>query len=345
MLNLRLFLYVIFIITSAFISCNNTREETLSVCFAGDLLLDRGVREQIALRGTETLFGNTDTLLQSCDFAIANLECPVTRLRTPLNKQFIFRGEPQWLQAVANAGITHLTMANNHFNDQGRTGADSTAFYIRKYGMIPAGYGKNPCEACKPVILTKNKQKIAIFSNVQVPLENWFNLPGKSNACQQDIDALCREIQKFSEAFPGCPVIATLHWGIEYQAIPAIQQQKNAHALIDAGADAVIGHHPHVVQSIEIYRKKPVFYSLGNFIFDNQHPEAKKGIIVKIVFKGLHYNIIVYPFNIKQCSPYFMNEKECEKFYAKIFPYKKKKYLICKGSRWILPDTSITANH
>ena len=99
-------------------ACQHPSEECLSVAFTGDVLLDRGVRQQIQKKGIEHLFESVTPLFRSLDATVINLECPVTSVRSPLHKKYIFRAEPIWAEALAQAGITHATMANNHTRDE-----------------------------------------------------------------------------------------------------------------------------------------------------------------------------------------------------------------------------------
>ena len=117
----------------------NLPGDTLHIVVAGDLLLDRGVRQRIAQVGVDGLFTpSIDSLFLASDYVIANLECPVTAIRERVYKRFIFRGEPEWLPALHRHGITHLDLANNHSIDQGRNGLMDTQEQVRKAGMVPA---------------------------------------------------------------------------------------------------------------------------------------------------------------------------------------------------------------
>ena len=123
-------------------------QETIKLLFVGDLLLDRGVRERIEHAGIESLFTNSiDSVFSENDIVVANLECPATEIEEPINKKYIFRAEPGWLNTLTEHGITHLNLANNHSMDQGRDGLIDTDKNIRDNGMIPLGFGINVKEA------------------------------------------------------------------------------------------------------------------------------------------------------------------------------------------------------
>ncbi|MDR0799603.1 MAG: CapA family protein [Dysgonamonadaceae bacterium] len=282
-------------------SCTKN-DEPLTICFTGDLLLDRGVREQIEHKGVDALFESVAPLFRQSDAVVVNLECPVTERIAPVNKRFIFRAEPQGLPALKKAGITHAALANNHTNDQGRDGLKDTYNHLKNNDLIPVGAGKNAEEAAKPVIIEKGRMKVAIFNSVLVPLENWMTLSDYFSINQQSAGELCENIRNFKQKNKTCYAVAVLHWGVEYQPQPTADQRFQAHQLIDAGADAIIGHHPHVLQSVEYYRDKPIFYSLGNFIFDSSRPVANEGLIAELIFSKNNIAVKTHSYKIIKCK-------------------------------------------
>jgi poly-gamma-glutamate capsule biosynthesis protein CapA/YwtB (metallophosphatase superfamily) len=266
----RLLFAVAIIIVSAFYSGCRQQDNSIRIYFVGDLLLDRGVRKQINVRGVAPLFEKIKPLFERADVVVANLECPVTKLPSPVNKKYIFRADPEWLQAVKQSGITHLVMANNHTYDQGRTGIKETAEHLIQSDLIPVGYGTNQDDACKPTLIEKNGILVALFSSVLLSLENWSYLPDSVGVCQATVEDLKNRIKAFKIANADYKIIVILHWGAEFQETPLFEQRQQAEELVDAGADAIIGHHPHVIQPKSIYKGKPIFYSIGNFVFDQE---------------------------------------------------------------------------
>lgn len=264
-------------------SCNHNNNK-LSICFTGDVLLDRGVRKEIERNGISSIFSQVRSLFLSSDAVVINLECPVTSCVSPLNKKYIFRAEPEWLPVLRQNGITHAAMANNHIMDQGRDGIADTYLNLIKSNITPVGYGNNQMEACKPCFIVKNKTRVALFNSLLLPVENWVCLEQEKGICQASIERLCEQIKETKSRYPDCWVVMILHWGIEFQKNPTLLQRKSAHRLVDAGADAIIGHHPHVIQEEEIYKGKTIFYSLGNCIFDQKGEDRTKGLIVNLIF-------------------------------------------------------------
>lgn len=280
-----------------------TETQSFSVCFAGDVLLDRGVRQQIERKGIAHLFEDVAPLFQQSDAVIVNLECPVTDFISPINKKYIFRGNPEWLSELKKSGITHAALANNHSMDQGRKGLDDTFKQLTNNDIQSIGYGNNQQEACEPVFIEKNGIEIAIYNSVTLPLENWVCLDDAPGVCQVSVSDLAKKIRETKREKPSCHIIVVLHWGLEFQQTPTPIQRKEGRLLIDAGADAVIGHHPHVIQTEEIYQGKAIFYSLGNFIFDQRTPETSKGLIVELQFENDSMQFKKYFVTIENCKP------------------------------------------
>ncbi len=291
---------IIFLMLAA---CQQPSEECLSIAFTGDVLLDRGVRQQIRKKGVEHLFESVTPLFRSVDATVINLECPITSVRSPLHKKYIFRAEPIWATVLSQAGITHVAMANNHTIDQGRNGLTDTNQYLLSSGITPVGYGDTSTQSCQPVLIKKGKIEVALYNSVALPLENWVYLENSPGICQQPIEELKEEITNFKRQNPKSYIVVILHWGVEYQPLPTLVQRKGAHSLIRAGADAIIGHHPHIIQKEEYYDGKPIFYSLGNFVFDQHKPETTQSLIVQLNFTTTECNVQLHPVVINHCKP------------------------------------------
>ena len=182
-------------------------------------------------------------------------------------------------------------------------GIEDTYNHLKNNGIIPIGAGADETEACRPVFIEKGKMKVALYNSVLVPLENWVYLSDAYGVCQTSPDELCEKIKQLRSVEKECYVVVILHWGAEYAASPLPEQRYAAHQLMDAGADAIIGHHPHVVQPIETYNGKTVFYSLGNFIFDSKREIANVGILAGLNFSKKGIVVKHYDYEIKQCVP------------------------------------------
>lgn len=278
--------------------------DSLSITFTGDILLDRGVRQFVEHRSVDKLFSPfVDSVFQSSDLVVANLECPATKIRQPAFKQYIFRAEPEWLQTLKAHGITHLNLANNHSVDQGRIGLADTKRNIQETGMIPVGAGDNMQEAAQPVLLASTPRNVYLLTSLQMPLENFSYLPDKTSVSHEDLDSLKTRVRQLKETDPCCYIIVSLHWGGEHTLKPVPLQRQQAHQLIDAGVDALICHHTHTLQTIEQYQGKPIYYSIGNFIFDQKKPINSKACLVKVTIKKESSHIETIPIVIRNCVP------------------------------------------
>ena len=278
---------------------------SLVITLTGDILLDRGVRHAIDKQGIDQLFSvGIDSVLQASDLVVGNLECPATQIKAPVFKQYIFRAEPEWLSDLKRHGITHLNLANNHSIDQGREGLMDTYQNIQKTGIVPFGAGRNMQEAIQPVLLSNSPRRVWLVASLQLALENYAHLPDHPCVSQQSIDALCRQIAQLRQDDPTCYIIVSLHWGWENHVEVVPRQRYDAHQLIDAGADCLVCHHTHTRQPMENYRGKPIYYGLGNFIFDPQRDINRHGAIVRLTITGSDAKAEEIPIVIKHCTPY-----------------------------------------
>ena len=275
-----------------------------SIIFTGDILLDRGVRKVIEHHGTNYLFDKSiDSILSKANIVVGNLECPATSIKAPMHKRFVFRGEPSWLAALRKHGFTHLNLANNHSIDQGRNGLMDTQENIAKAGMKAIGSGKNMDEAAEPVLLIEHPRKVWLIASLRMALENFAYLPNRPSVNMETTEAIAKRIRKIKKADPKAVVIVSLHWGAEHTSEPVPSQRLEAHRLINAGADALICHHTHTLQTIEHYKGRDIYYSIGNFIFDQQKPLNSKACMVKVEITEDNIITTPIPINIKRCAP------------------------------------------
>ena len=280
--------------------------DTLNVIFTGDILLDRGVRRVINQHGVDHLFSDgIDSVFRSAQVVVGNLECPATKIEAPVFKQYIFRGEPEWLEALKRHGITHLNLANNHSIDQGREGLIDTYQNILAAGMTPLGAGENMQQAAAPVLLASAPRKVWLVPSLRLALENYAYLPDKPCVSQEPMDSLLQRVFRLRQADSTAVIIVSLHWGGEHTLEPVPRQRHDAHMLIRAGADVLICHHTHTLQTVEDYHGHMIYYSIGNFIFDPTKPMNARACIVRLTITdekdGLQAETI--PIDIRHCVP------------------------------------------
>ena len=278
---------------------------SLTVVLTGDILLDRGVRQVIERRGADHLFSpGVDSVLCSAQVVVGNLECPATKIEAPVFKRFIFRGEPEWLQTLHRHGFTHLNLANNHSIDQGREGLMDTRRNIQRAGMVPIGAGATMNEAVQPVLLAESPRRVYLVPSLRLALENYAYLPDQPCVSQEPMDSLLERIRMLKRADSTAIVIVSLHWGGEHTLQPVPRQRVEAHQLIMAGADVIVCHHTHTLQTIEEFRGKKIYYSIGNFIFDQAKPLNSRACMVRLNIKRDGFTVETVPIEIRHCVPW-----------------------------------------
>jgi len=292
---------------TACLCCTAVRATTptaTTIIFTGDILLDRGVRTEIERHGADHLFSKSvDDVFRSADVVVGNLECPATTIHSPMQKRFIFRAEPVWLNTLRQHGFTHLNLANNHSVDQGRRGLMDTRRNILRAGITPVGADSTMEAASQPTLLARQPRPVWMIASLRLPLENYAYLPHRPCVSQEPMDSLLARVRRLKAADPSCAVIVSLHWGAEHTLQPTPSQRLEARRLIRAGADALVCHHTHTLQTVEHFRGKPIYYSIGNFIFDQQKPLNSKAAMVKISVTADSIKATAIPITIHRCTP------------------------------------------
>jgi hypothetical protein len=236
----------------------------LRISVVGDVLLARAVPAALA-RDSAALRRTASQLWAGSRYVVGNLECPLADTARPARKAFVFQGNPRWAAWLRRLGFTHLSLANNHTLDQRLPGLRTTSRALRRAQLGQLGYQPDSLAGCLPTVLGADSS-VAIFAYCALPQ----HLAGEGCLCGRDFAALCERVATYKTLFPERAVLVYLHWGTEYAAQPSAEQRQQAHDLVDAGAAAVVGAHPHVVQPVEFYRGRPIVYSLGNFLFDQR---------------------------------------------------------------------------
>ena len=197
----------------------------INIVFTGDILLDRGVRRVIERHGVDHLFsGGIDSIFRSAQVVVGNLECPATKIVSPVQKLFIFRAEPEWLTTLRSHGITHLNLANNHSIDQGREGLIDTRRNIIAAGITPIGAGQNMAEASQPVLLASQPRNVWLVPSLRLALENYSYLTDRPCVSQEPMDSLLNRVHRLRKADSTAVIIVSLHWGGEHTLKPVNRQ-------------------------------------------------------------------------------------------------------------------------
>lgn len=275
------------------------------ILFVGDVMMGRYVRTLMDRSTSDYPFAKLpEGFFEGYDMVMANLEGPITKRFITGGTSMVFGFPPDTADILKKNGITTVTLGNNHTMNRGEEGFEETKQYLKDAGI--EFFGKQSEENWEESVLQKevNGVKIAFIS---------------LHDAERDIDEeVAKETIKKADTISDY-VIVEPHWGIEYQHKANARQIRLAHDWIDNGADIIIGHHPHVVQNLEIYNGKAIFYSLGNFIFDQYFAadtQEELAIDVEIRKTGVKFTLL--PLKSARSQSYAMNEDEKNKFLQKM---------------------------
>jgi poly-gamma-glutamate synthesis protein (capsule biosynthesis protein) len=247
-------------------------ENTISILFVGDIMLDRYIRQTSEIHGHDFPFQKMESALRNNDLVVGNLEGPITDNKSVSlyskvgeKNNYIFTFDPKFAQALADKNIKLVNIGNNHIANFGSSGIESTRNYLVQAGIDFFG---DPEKSNFRMVIKNIKALELAFVNY-----NQF-VP---NAAQKAIDDIDR-----AKNYKANMIIVYAHWGKEFVDQPDQNIKDLAHKFIDAGADLIIGSHPHVIQTKEEYRSKAIYYSLGNFIFDQYfNSDTQRGLAVQ----------------------------------------------------------------
>ena len=290
---------------------------TWTLFAGGDILLDRGVYETLRVKGRGPNFpfaGGTAEITSRCrncsplgwdlprtrrtgnagavrevisgaDIAMANFENPAPNRFTWHKSKTVFTADPTLIDGLVKAGIDYVGIANNHIGDAGNNGILQTIANLKKRGLKYSGAGKDLAAAQRPAILDANGTKVAILAYDAIA-PGYHAAKGEPGSSKLTIKAVQAGVKAARKA--GAKVVIVFpHWGAEYRYSPFQNQQRLARQIIDAGADMIIGNHAHYAAAVEVYKGKPIWYALGNFVFDQTWSEpTMEGISLELTFQG-----------------------------------------------------------
>lgn len=270
---------------------------SMTILFSGDILLSDHVLNAYSRSGgiSGVLDQGYLSAIQSADYFAVNEEFPFSSRGTQApDKQYTFRLAPEKVSLFKEMGIDAVTLANNHALDYGTDALLDTCEILDRAGILHTGAGKDLDTAKQPVLFEKNGQRVALIGATRViPKADWAATkghPGMLSSYEVSVEPLLAQIAECHAS--GDRVVVLIHWGIERDETPQEYQRALARRYIDAGADLVIGSHPHVLQGIEYYKGKPIFYSLGNFVFGSSIP---KTMLVQADFTGDSLSLQLIP--------------------------------------------------
>ncbi|MCS6829927.1 MAG: CapA family protein [bacterium] len=249
-----------------------------TVMVTGDIMLVLGMARLLRQHGAGYPFQKVHPLLTRADVLIGNLEAPFTARDTPTpyksvnsvraRRDYILRADPCWAQSLSFAGFDAVGLANNHLMDYQAGGLYDTMRILDNLGIAYAGAGRNLQEARRPATLTRKGLRIALLSySCILPVGSAATAvragiaPARGSGAEEIIREDIRRARQAADL-----VLVSVHWGKQFSHYPDRTQRRLGRLFIDWGADVVVGHHPHVLQGIEVYRGKVIAYSLGDFV-------------------------------------------------------------------------------
>ena len=283
------------------------RKVTLAA--VGDVLLARGVGQYMAKHGAEYPLEKTKAAIADSGIAFFNLECPLSKRGVAQRRQFLFRADPALAKMVHAGGFDVACLANNHTLDYGRRAMMDTVEAVRKAGMTAVGAGKDRKDALQVRVVESNGLRVGFIAYTDLPSSGVVRLADRPTVAGVNTDEIPAQVKKAKEK---CDVLAvSFHWGIKYMKRPTERQRKLAHLCIDNGADLILGHHPHVLQTVEVYKDRPIVYSMGGFVWDPKLKDTdKSAIYVFELRKSAAILTKTVPIRIVKCRPLLVQARK-----------------------------------
>lgn len=263
----------------------------VSIAAVGDIMLGNHTTYYIEKYGIDYPFDSTKAMLSRAHLTFGNLESPFTRTGKRFDKRFTFKVPPEYAVGLVNAGFDVVTLANNHILDYGIAGLRTTLAVLDSIRLGYCGAGLTLEQAQKPAIIERNGLRIAFLGySLTFPEEFWATRSNGGTNYPHNIKSNIQQADSLADF-----TIVAFHWGAEGKNYPKDYQKLFARLAIDYGADLVLGHHPHVLQGLEIYQNRLIAYSLGNFSFSSYSKKSTESMILKVYLSdsGLLYAKII----------------------------------------------------
>ena len=262
------------------------RTRAIALAAFGDVNFGDGVGAVMNQRGALWPWRGVASMLRRADVAFGNLECAISRRGYPVAKQFNFRGSPDHLARVVRfAGLDVLNLANNHAGDYGTTALLDTVRAVRANGVLAVGAGATLAAARRPQVITRLGLRIGFVGFSDIGPASFAAGPGRPGTQFASPDAIAQGVRAARRSSD--VVIATFHWGVERATDENARQRAFARTALAAGATAVIGAHPHVLQPVRRPgRRKLIAYSLGNFVWSAGSPSTSRTGILRLLLSG-----------------------------------------------------------
>lgn len=256
-----------------------------TLLFVGDVMLSRYIGDTLVREKNWNYFTESiKDFLAGADLTFANLENPVSIRGAKVGSIYSFRADPRALEGLVTGGVDVVSLANNHMWDYGGVALTDTLTHLKEKGIGAVGAGKNFTEAHAPLVRNVGDTKVAFLAYTDL-LPKATGAPTSAPAVSLYNHEQMKKDVAHARTLSDL-VIVSFHWGDEYVTTHNAHQENLAREIIDAGADLIVGHHPHVPQDIGEYKGKYIIYSLGNFIFDqNFSKDTSHGLAVKAIIE------------------------------------------------------------
>jgi poly-gamma-glutamate capsule biosynthesis protein CapA/YwtB (metallophosphatase superfamily) len=255
--------------------------DPVRVLFVGDVMMAHRLKPVLEARGSDYPFRGLASFLKEADLVFGNLENPIGASGVPSpDQEYRFLMAPARTAALRAAGFRVMSVANNHILDYGPSALHETLVALREHGIAACGAGENLAAARQPAVVTVRGYRLAFLCYSRSFPLSFSATPQEPGAAFADLRIIREDVAAARSNSDW--VFVSLHWGKEYSSVPTAAQRRLARAVIDAGADGVIGHHPHTPQGVELYRGRVIAYSLGNFVFGTLNRRADWGLALRI---------------------------------------------------------------
>ena len=282
------------------------QQQSVTLLLGGDVMLGNWVTDHLDRDGFDYPFRAVKPVLDSADIRFCNLETPIgtadSTMRT--DKTYTFALPPKYREALRHGNFDVVSLANNHILDYGHALADSTLHYLHQLGISGVGYGQSSMNSAEPTILERNGFRVGFLAySMTFPSDFWAtdSTPGTAYPDENNFVRIIESLDAQVDF-----TVLSFHWGAENSDSTKAYQQVFAHSAIDAGADLVVGHHPHVWQGLEAYRGRLIAYSLGNFCFGSFSKSAVHSGLLEV--RAARDSVLaarIHPLNVENVTVRF----------------------------------------
>lgn len=299
-----------------------SNKENVSIAITGDVMFARNMP---AVLESGNPFRNVEDVVAAVDLLIINFENPATYSTSAYKSNVPLKSDPKYIELAKANENTIVGLANNHIGDYGEVGLNDTINLLESNDFYYTGAGNSIDEATKPIVMDINGREIVVLNymdqdNFAEYSQNELPIASHNSSGYAPIDwnIIENDLAKYNESAD--IIIVYLHYGNEYSRSPNENQENISKRFIDNGADIVVGSHAHVTQGIEMYKNKPIFYGLGNFIFDQSNPNTHRGMFLELNLVNDSCEVTVHPIYINGYIPQYMSPEDGDQLLKELNP-------------------------